>query len=53
MLMNCARLRLWTKEVVETQSGAYPPSFPGDRRRADRRLPKTWNTLDWMDETPS
>ena len=51
MLMNCGKLRLWTKEIVETQTGAYLHRFqdiPDDRIG---ELPKTWNTLDWMDDT--
>jgi lipopolysaccharide biosynthesis glycosyltransferase len=50
MLMNCARLRLWTKEVVETQSGAYLHRFQDIPDEQIGELPKTWNTLDWMDE---
>jgi lipopolysaccharide biosynthesis glycosyltransferase len=39
MLMNCARLQLWTKEVVETQSGAYLHRFQeiDDDRIGDER----------------
>ena len=40
MLMNCARLQLWTKEVVESETGAYPASISGHRRRPDRRHPR-------------
>jgi lipopolysaccharide biosynthesis glycosyltransferase len=29
MVMNCARLTLWTKEVVETESGAFLHRFQG------------------------
>jgi hypothetical protein len=50
MLMNCAELRLWSPEVVATQTGAYLHRFqdiPDDKIGA---LPDTWNTLDWMDE---
>lgn len=50
MLMNCAALRLWTKDVVENMSGAYLHRFKDipDDKIGD--LPRTWNTLDWMDE---
>ena len=37
MLMNCASCRLWTKEVVETQTRRLPAPLPGHPRRADRR----------------
>jgi lipopolysaccharide biosynthesis glycosyltransferase len=50
MLMDCGKLRLWTKDVVEMQTGAYLHRFqdiPDDRIG---ELPKTWNTLDWMDD---
>ncbi len=50
MLMNCARLKLWTKQVVETQSGAYLHRFQDIPDDQIGELPKTWNTLDWMDE---
>ena len=50
MIMNCENLKLWTREVVDTQSGKYlhrfediPDSMIGD-------IPNTWNTLDWLDE---
>lgn len=50
MLMNCDRLRLWTKEVVETQTGAYLHRFQDIADELIGEIPKTWNTLDWMDE---
>lgn len=50
MLMNCTKLRLWTKEIVETQSGAYLHRFQDIPDDQIGQLPKTWNTLDWMDE---
>jgi len=51
MIMNCRELTLWTKEVVENMSGAYLHRFKDipDEKIGD--IPKTWNTLDWMDET--
>lgn len=50
MLMNCAKLTLWTKETIETQTGAYLHRFQDIEDRLIGDLPKTWNTLDWMDE---
>jgi hypothetical protein len=50
MLINCASLRLWTKQAVETQSGAYLHRFQDIPGEQIGELPKTWNTLDWMDE---
>jgi lipopolysaccharide biosynthesis glycosyltransferase len=51
MLMDCAKLKLWTKEVVETQTGAYLHRFQDIPDTQIGELPKTWNTLDWMDST--
>jgi lipopolysaccharide biosynthesis glycosyltransferase len=50
MLMNCARLGLWTKHVVETRSGAYLHRFQDIPDELIGEIPNTWNTLDWMDE---
>lgn len=50
MLMNCAALRLWTKDVVETATGAYLHRFGDIPDEQIGALPNTWNTLDWMDE---
>jgi lipopolysaccharide biosynthesis glycosyltransferase len=50
MLMNCAKLKLWTKETVETQSGAYLHRFQGIPDEEIGEIPNTWNALDWMDE---
>jgi lipopolysaccharide biosynthesis glycosyltransferase len=49
MLMNCAKLRLWSKEVVETQTGAYLHRFQDIPDEQIGELPRTWNTLEWMD----
>jgi hypothetical protein len=49
MLMNCEKLTLWTKDVVETASGAYLHRFQDIPDDQIGELPKTWNTLDWMD----
>ncbi len=51
MLMNCAKLKLWTKQVVETQTGAYLHRFQDIPDEQIGEIPNTWNTLDWMDET--
>jgi lipopolysaccharide biosynthesis glycosyltransferase len=50
MILNCARLTLWTKEVVETQSGAFLHRFQEIDDALIGDIPKTWNTLDWMDQ---
>ena len=50
MLMNCSKLGLWTREVVETQSGAYLHRFQDIPDEQIGDIPDTWNTLDWMDE---
>jgi hypothetical protein len=50
MLMNCARLQLWTKEVVESETGAFLHRFQGIDDDLIGDIPDTWNTLDWMDE---
>jgi lipopolysaccharide biosynthesis glycosyltransferase len=50
MLMNCARLQLWTKEVVESETGAFLHRFQGIEDGLIGDIPDTWNTLDWMDE---
>jgi lipopolysaccharide biosynthesis glycosyltransferase len=51
MLMDCAKLKLWSKDVVETQTGAYLHRFQDIPDEQIGELPKTWNTLDWMDHT--
>jgi len=50
MLMNCAALTLWNKRVVEMASGAYLHRFQEIPDGKIGEIPKTWNTLDWMDE---
>lgn len=49
MLMDCAKLRLWSKQVVQTQTGAYLHRFADIPDQQIGELPATWNTLDWMD----
>lgn len=51
MIMNCERLRLWTKDVVATASGAYLHRFQDVPDEQIGEIPNTWNTLDWMDDT--
>lgn len=51
MVMNCGQLRLWSKEVVETQTGAYLHRFQDIPDEHIGEIPPTWNTLDWMDQT--
>lgn len=51
MVMNCAKLRLWSKNAVETQTGAYLHRFQDIPDEQIGEIPETWNTLDWMDET--
>ena len=51
MLMDCAKLRVWSKQVVETQTGAYLHRFQDIADEQIGDLPITWNTLDWMDES--
>jgi hypothetical protein len=50
MLMNCARLQLWTKKVVERETGAFLHRFQGIDDELIGDIPDTWNTLDCMDE---
>jgi len=50
MIMNCPKLTLWTKEVVERQTGAYLHRFQDIPDEQIGEIPNTWNTLDWMDE---
>lgn len=50
MIMNCENLTLWTKEIVEKESGAFLHRF---QKIADERIgdiPNTWNVLDHLDE---
>ncbi len=51
MIMNCAKLKLWSKQVVETQTGAYLHRFQDIADEHIGEIPKTWNTLDWMDDS--
>ena len=51
MMMNCAKLGIWSKEIVETQSGAYLHRFQDIPDAEIGEIPKTWNTLDCMDDS--
>jgi hypothetical protein len=51
MLMNCEQLTLWTKDVVETASGAYLHRFQDIPDEEIGHLPKFWNVLDRLDKT--
>ena len=48
MLMNCSKLGAWTKEAVETQTGAWLHRFEaiGDEQIGD--ISEEWNVLDHM-----
>lgn len=49
MLMDCTKLRLWSKEVVETQTGAYLHRFQDIPDEQIGDVPFAWNALDTMD----
>ncbi len=49
MLMNCSKLKCWTKELVETASGARLHRFEDVPDHMIGSLPKRWNSLDGMD----
>ncbi len=51
MIMNCAKLGLWTRQVVETQTGAYLHRFQEIPDEAIGEIPPTWNMLDTMDRS--
>jgi hypothetical protein len=48
MLLNCSRLTHWTKDVVETASGAYLHRFQDIPDSQIGDIPNTWNTLDTL-----
>lgn len=50
MLMNCSKLKLWTKELVETQTGKYLHRFQGIPDEEIGKIPLEWNHLDFMTE---
>jgi hypothetical protein len=49
MLLNCERLTLWSKDVVETATGAYLHRFQDIPDNQIGDIPNTWNTLDTLD----
>jgi lipopolysaccharide biosynthesis glycosyltransferase len=51
MIMDCAKLRLWTKQVVETQTGAYLHRFQDIPDHQIDEIPPSWNMLDVMDKS--
>lgn len=51
MLLNCARLTCWTKEAVETQTGAWLHRFSAIPDECIGDLPAEWNVLDRYDDT--
>ncbi len=51
MQMSCSKLKVWSKEVVETQTGAYLHRFQDIPDNEIGELPRTWNVLDDMDNT--
>jgi hypothetical protein len=51
MLMDCAKLTLWSKDVVEQASGAYLHRFQDIPDELIGVVPPEWNHLDRMDAT--
>jgi lipopolysaccharide biosynthesis glycosyltransferase len=49
MLMNCAKLKLWTREAVETRPPSWLHRFEGIPDENIGDLPFTWNVLDRYD----
>lgn len=49
MLMNCARLTIWSQQAVETESGAFLHRFQGVPDEAILSVPDGWNDLDTRD----
>jgi hypothetical protein len=48
MLMNCSKLKLWTKEFVEQGSGKQLHRFEGIPDEEIGELSPYWNCLDWF-----
>ncbi|MEJ7824201.1 MAG: hypothetical protein WKF48_02160 [Solirubrobacteraceae bacterium] len=48
MLMDCAKLGAWTKEAVETQSGAWLHRFEAISDEQIGDISEEWNVLDHM-----
>jgi lipopolysaccharide biosynthesis glycosyltransferase len=51
MIMNCAKLSIWRKDIVATESGAFLHRFQGIPDPEIGDIPKGWNSLDTKDET--
>ena len=51
MLMDCAKLKCWTKESVETQSGSWLHRFEPIADDLIGDIPAEWNSLDIMDKS--
>jgi lipopolysaccharide biosynthesis glycosyltransferase len=50
MLLNCEKLTVWTKENVQTQSGAWLHRFEPIPDERIGEIPKQWNVLDRYDK---
>lgn len=50
MLMNCSKLKLWTKEFVENATGKQLHRFEGIPDEEIEGLNPYWNCLDWFVE---
>lgn len=50
MIMNCEKLTIWSKRAVSEKSGAFLHRFQGIPDSSIGEIPKTWNSLDCMDE---
>jgi lipopolysaccharide biosynthesis glycosyltransferase len=46
MLMDCAKLKVWSKSVVETETGAYLHQFQDIPESLIGDIPEEWNSLD-------
>lgn len=51
MLLDCGKLTAWSKENVETKPASWLHRFEPIPDDKIGEIPKTWNTLDWYDET--
>jgi hypothetical protein len=51
MLMDCARLTLWSREVVQRATGAYLHRFQDIPDEQIGSIPPEWNHLDRRDES--
>jgi len=51
MIMDCAKLTHWSKQAVESKSGAYFHRFQDIPDALLGEIPPCWNMLDQMDKT--